>query len=350
MATNVSDVRKRSGAMRAYDWGMALASLWISGGILYDAWHHFHEDVETFFQPGHAVLYGGLLAAYLFTGMAVTVNRQRGFAWRDAVPRGYGTALAGMAIFTAGGILDLVKHAFFGFEEAFNALVSPTHLVIGAGMFLIIASPLVAALGRVERPRTLLEQVPLLGSAAGLMELIHWGVQFVFVSAAAKTNAPPSLAAFPHDTLTIISLQYYKQGVGLISPIIQALVLMGVAVYLARRVGVARGGYTLLFVLGNIFVGGVYANTGGEFAAVVLASIASGICADSFAIEPRSGERRFALFAFIVPALYWGITLAVLAASMGGLWWTPDIIGGSIVYSGFAGLFINALSSRSGLR
>jgi hypothetical protein len=38
---------------------MALAALWLSGGIMLDAWYHFHSTVETFFEPAHGLLYAG---------------------------------------------------------------------------------------------------------------------------------------------------------------------------------------------------------------------------------------------------------------------------------------------------
>ncbi|MDE2483062.1 MAG: hypothetical protein KGN02_12850 [bacterium] len=337
----------RPATLPLYDWAMALASLWISGGILYDAWHHFHETIETFFETGHAVLYAGLLASFVFTGIAVWYNSRRGYTWRDALPRGYETTLAGLGVFLLGGVLDLIKHTLWGFEEGFNALVSPSHLVIGAGMFLIIAGPISAALTRKERPQTLLAQLPMIAAAASMMELLHWGTQFVFPSAAEQMNAPLALGAFSHDTLTLLALDYYKQGIGLISVVVQSLLLAGFAIYLARRIRIAAGGYTVLLVLGNVFVAGAQSNYAGQFAAVLLASAAAGICADAIAVGPQSSKRRFVLFSFSIPAAYWIVMLGVLAATMGGLWWTPDIISGSVLFAGLSGLFLNAVASRT---
>jgi hypothetical protein len=137
-----------------YDWSMAIASLWCSGGILLDAWYHFHSNVETFFEPAHGLLYLGLLAAYVFTAIALVASHRRGFAWNHALPKGYETTIAGLIVFLAGGVLDMIKHSLWGFEEGFNALLSPTHLLIGAGMFLIIAGPVRSAIEREHPPRS----------------------------------------------------------------------------------------------------------------------------------------------------------------------------------------------------
>lgn len=67
-----------------------------------------------------------------------------------------------------------------------------------------------------------------------MMELMHWGTQFIFLSEAEAMNAPISPASMPHSTLT-------------------------------------------------------------------------------------------------VPAVYWAVLLAMLALTMGGIWWTPDVTSGSLL-------------------
>jgi hypothetical protein len=319
-----------------YDWSMALASLWCSGGILLDAWYHFHATVETFFEPAHGLLYFGLFAAYVFTGIAMWVNHRRGFAWRHALPKGYEVTLAGLMVFLAGGVFDLLKHSLWGFEQGFDALLSPTHLVIGAGMFLIMAGPVRSALLRERQPATLVAQLPMLLALASMMELMHWGLQFIFLSAAERMNAPLDPSRFPHDTLTLLSLLYYKQGIGLLAVIVQSLLIASFALWVARRIRLAPGALVVLLVTGNIFIAAAHSNYAGQFIGVILASLCAGIFGDLVG-------RRWNLAAFGIPAVYWAVLLAVLAIAMGGLWWTPDVISGSIVFAGLAGLFANAL-------
>ena len=304
-----------------------------------DAYHHFHTTVETFFEPAHGLLYAGLLAAYVFTGIAMVVNHRRGFAWRDALPKGYETTTAGLIVFLAGGVLDMIKHTLWGFEEGFNALLSPTHLLIGAGMFLIIAGPVRSAIERERPPRSLGEQLPMLLALASMLELMHWGTQFVFLSEAERMNAPLEPGRFPHDTLTLLSLLYYKQGIGLLAVIVQSLLMAGFALYAAQRIRLAGGALTVMLLVGNIFIAAAHSNYLGQFVGVTVASLCAGVFGDLIG-------QRWKLFAFGIPALYWAVLLAILAATMGGLWWSPDVISGSIVFAGLAGLFALLLTNK----
>ncbi|HVA34014.1 MAG TPA: hypothetical protein VNG31_07675, partial [Candidatus Baltobacteraceae bacterium] len=327
---------------------MTVASLWLSGGILVDAWYHFHETVETFFEPAHGLLYAGLFASYAFTAAAVLYYRREGFTFRLALPVGYELTIAGLVVTLIGGVLDMIKHTLWGFEQGFDALVSPTHLLIGAGMFLIITGPIRSAMLRDDPPRTLAGQLPMILAFASMMELIHWGTQFVFLSNAEKMNAPVWPASMPHDTLTLLSIQYYKQGLGLLAVIVQSILIVGFALYVSRRFRLALGGLVTMLVVGNAFVAAAHANYPAQFWAVIVASAVAGACGELFAVDPHAGSpARWNLFAFFIPAVYWAVLLAALATTMGGLWWTPDVVSGSVLFAGFTGLFVNAIAAKT---
>ncbi|HVN69341.1 MAG TPA: hypothetical protein VMU38_06820 [Candidatus Binatia bacterium] len=328
-----------------YDWLMAVASLWLSGGIMIDAWYHFHSTVESFFEPAHALLYAGLLAAYVFTALAAVSGRRRGYPWRLALPAGYETTFAGLIVCLIGGIGDMIKHSLWGFEQGFNALLSPTHLVIGAGMFLIIAGPIRSGLTRARPPATLIAQLPMLLSAASMMELAHWGTQFIFMSEAESFNAPLPPASVPHWTLTLLTLQYDKQGIGLLAVIVQSILIVGFVLYIARRLRPAPGAATVLLVTGNAFIAAAGSNYAGQFLSVVFASLVAGGIADAARLDPADQlSLRWPIAAFAIPSGYWTAMLAALAVTMGGIWWSPDVISGSILFAGLAGLFLNALT------
>jgi hypothetical protein len=346
MRENFAPMTGRPARSALYDWSMAIVSLWLSGGILIDAWYHFHSTVDTFFEPAHALLYAGLLASYVFTAIAIAIYRNRGYPLARALPPGYELAAAGLAVTLVGGVLDMIKHALFGFEEGFDALVSPSHLLIGAGMFLIITGPIKSALRGGDRPRSLVAQLPMLLALASMMELIHWGTQFVFLSGAERINAPYPPTALPHDTLTLIALQYYKQGIGLLAVIVQSVLISAFAVFTVRRIAPAAGALVVLFVAGNAFVAAAHANEPAQFWAVVIASALAAAGGELYRIRPAVvSEARWNAFAFTVPVVYWAVLLAVLGATM-GLWWTPDVIGGSIVFAGLAGLFVGAMAGN----
>jgi hypothetical protein len=324
---------------------MTLAALWLSGGIMLDAWYHFHSTVETFFEPAHALLYTGLLAAYVFTAFELRAMQRRGWRWPQMVPLGYRGTMLGLVLTLAGGAADMLKHTFWGFEEGFNALLSPTHLLIGAGMVMIVTAPIRSALRTQPPPSTWAGQVGLILSAASMMELIHWATQFIFLSEAEAFNAPLAPYSIPHQTLTLLTLQYDKQGIGLLAVIVQSIIVAGFFLYVARRIRLVRGGFTLMFVVGNAFIAAADSNYAGQFFAVLVASLIAGGIADAFKLEPGCQPRRWATAAFVVPAAYWSVLLAVLALTMGGIWWSPDVVSGSILFAGLIGLFLNAFGA-----
>ena len=137
------------GSLR-FDWLIVALGLWMAGGMHLDAWAHHSVEVETFFTPWHAVLYSGFLALASMIGGYWVRNLARGYRWESALPVGYGLSLVGVAIFSAGAVGDLVWHGALGIEDNLEALLSPTHLLLGFGGSLIIMGPLRAAWARTE--------------------------------------------------------------------------------------------------------------------------------------------------------------------------------------------------------
>jgi hypothetical protein len=100
---------------------------------------------NTFFTPWHAVLYAGLAVSALFLTGTLILNRRKGYAWREALPAGYGYSLLGGIVFGVGGVLDMIWHILLGFEVNVEALLSPTHIMLALGGVLIVTGPLRAA-------------------------------------------------------------------------------------------------------------------------------------------------------------------------------------------------------------
>ena len=112
------------------------------GGVFTDGWAHFNRPgLETFFTPWHAILYSALGIMTLWL-VAVAWRASGGSIRiaRESLPRGYGLAFVGVALFGLGGVSDLLWHQAFGIEVAVDALLSPTHLLLGAGGILILST------------------------------------------------------------------------------------------------------------------------------------------------------------------------------------------------------------------
>jgi hypothetical protein len=125
------------------DWLMGVLSALLVSGIVQDGWAHAHGKVDqSFFTPWHAILYSMMALNGFVLGALALRNARRGHSLRHALPYGYGLALAGVMLFAAGGVLDLLWHTVFGIEEDLDALLSPTHLLLALAAMLIFSGPL----------------------------------------------------------------------------------------------------------------------------------------------------------------------------------------------------------------
>lgn len=115
--------------------------VWLVLGVFLDGWAHFNRQrPETFFTPWHLTLYSGFVVLAFWTATVIYSNHSPGISLRASIPDGYRGTLIGIVIFGVGGLLDLLWHEAFGVEVAVDALVSPTHLVLGAGGVLILST------------------------------------------------------------------------------------------------------------------------------------------------------------------------------------------------------------------
>jgi hypothetical protein len=327
---------------------MAIAGYWTIAGLYTDAGWHIRHDVDTFFTWAHALLYSGLLVLLcLMAARYISARRQGARRLRDAFGSAYSWSALGVLLFLAGGAADMINHLYFGFEAGFDALLSPTHQAIGAGVLLIISGPIRSAIAQVPRPATLPEQLPGVVAAAAVLELMHWGTQVFFRVDAAR----PLGTVVPHeltgDAITLMSIHFYQQGGSLIAVILQSLLAMGTAFYLVKNLRLGPGALTILFVLGNGLIAVTHSIGPIDAASVFAASLAAGIAGDAFlASRPQlvTAPIAFALFAFAVPAVYTGTLLLFVTAFMGGTWWDPIFAAGAVFYAGLFSLLLSRLA------
>ncbi|WP_087874486.1 hypothetical protein [Arthrobacter globiformis] len=115
--------------------------LWLVLAVFLDGWAHINlPGLETFFTPWHAALYSGMLATAAWTAVVIWRNRTPGQPLLQAIPPGYRGTAAGVILFAAAGALDLLWHEILGIEVSLDALVSPTHLLLGLSQFLILGT------------------------------------------------------------------------------------------------------------------------------------------------------------------------------------------------------------------
>ena len=104
---------------------------WFLVGTWIDASAHsyLNVDLESFFTPWHAVLYSGYAFSVLSQAYVKTSIKDYSID----------VGILGAVIFGIGGGLDLLWHTFLGIEQGLEPLVSPSHLMLFLGAFLMLA-------------------------------------------------------------------------------------------------------------------------------------------------------------------------------------------------------------------
>jgi hypothetical protein len=329
------------------DYAVGICGVWISGGFFLDAWAHGHVPVESFFTPYHAVFYSGMLALGLVILAFALRNRALGYSWANSVPRCYRLAILGIPIFVLAGLGDMLWHHFFGIEEGVDALLSPTHQVLGLAIFFLSSGPIRSVLGDRARATTLGRQLPLVLGLATWLILAHFGTAYAFDPAAGRTNAPPPIVPFSPAYLTALSIGYYKIATGVLIVIFQSTLIAGFALWLVARMHPAPGMLTALLVVGNIPAAAAFTNQTPLLAVTFVQSLLTGLYADAFIAryDPHvttGSLRPFRWFAATVPMVYIGIYLVAMSAGE-RIWWDWNVALGSWIWSGVCGYALSLL-------
>lgn len=145
---------------------------WMIVGLFLDGWAHDNNRPESFFTPWHAILYSGFAGAAAGAVWVVIARRHPGRSLRDTLPEGHGLTLAGLCVFAAAALGDLVWHETLGIEVGIEALLSPTHLALLGSGIVALSAPLRTAWAHSPRePETLREILAPLMSLALLTAL-----------------------------------------------------------------------------------------------------------------------------------------------------------------------------------
>lgn len=333
--------RQVVGGLR-FDWVMAILVVWLIGGIHVDGWAHQHvPSLETFFTPWHALFYSafGVIACFLTINLLVN-HFKRGYAWTKALPAGYELSFIGVVLFMFGGVGDMLWHTILGIEVNVEALLSPTHLLLAIGGFLIASGPFRAAWKRAGGSGFSLPQLlPMLLSITMTFSIFTFFTQYGHpfgTTFAAK-------ALYPGTART----QELYLGDAMLSYMLQSAILMGVTLLLMRRWSLPFGSLTVLYTI-NIFLiaymRDLHLTTG--ILPLVLVALATGLVADLMVqfFKPSPANRlAFRVFAFAVPVVLYGLYFLALVVAGGGIWWTNPTWTGSIFLGAIAGLLTSYL-------
>lgn len=209
-------------------------------GLFVDGWAHFHSKVDdSFFTVWHLVFYSAFGLCALVLGAKQLSGVNAGYAFSRALPKGYLASLVGIVVFGVGGVGDMVWHTLFGIEGGTEALLSPTHILLGVGMALVFTGPARSAWARARAGENLtgwIALLPLLISATLLLTLLIF-----FTSYAHPMTMPLAQLA-----LSGRGIPFDPQDFGVTAILLEAGVLSGIAGVLLMRFRLPLGALTLL--------------------------------------------------------------------------------------------------------
>lgn len=320
--------RKALLAQARFEWAMVGLSVAVVAGAHLDSWAHGHvaATLETFFTPWHALLYASIAATTGFLVVNAAWTGARPWDWARALPDGYALSLLGCVLFGIAGVLDMTWHLTFGIERGFQALISPTHLMLMVSGGLIVSGPLRAAWRRPGRSIGW----PAVASATLTLSLLTFFGQFdhPFTSQWSALPHPP-ISSEPAEELGILGL------------ILQAGMLMAVILMLVRRFDLPAGSLTFLMGVNAVFVTMI---KGAD--PVILIGVVGGIVADLLLLTLRPSAARSAqlrVFAFLVPAVLYALYFAALIR-VDGVWWPVHLWAGAPLVAGLTGLLVSLLA------
>jgi hypothetical protein len=218
-------------------------------GIFMDGWAHSHDRTDaSFFTPWHGVMY------LAFVLLAIIV-----IGGKSDSPTAYRPARVGVVLFGLGGALDLVWHEVFGVEASVEASLSPPHLILASGCFLMVTGPIAAAWLRSDVRLRWREGWPAMASLYAMLAIpafmTQWGHPLINEWAATPSIDPVTLAAdiaaAPQDVRNLIgeALAITRPGLGIASVVLQTAILAsGIALAVARW-RIPRAGITAVLTL-----------------------------------------------------------------------------------------------------
>lgn len=309
--------------------GTVLFGLWMTVGLFLDG--SFHQDLteaeESFFTPWHAVFYSGFLATLLWLAR-LSLRRAAGSpdGFLRHLPPGHGGARAGIVVFGLGGVGDALWHSRYGVEKGIDALLSPTHLLLFAGLALLLAVPMQAALAG-HPPAPWLQ----VGSLTAVTALVGFFLNFVWglgIAVQARTT---------YDPVTEVGEQAVIAGVG--SMLVTTVVLLVAADRLRRIDPVPAGAGLVLLVSVAALVSAAFDEDAEGVAAVLAAAVV-------LELSWRRGVApRVSLAA--TAAVLWLAYFALLSG-LDGIAWPAEIWLGACVLCTLVGVVIGSSAPRVG--
>lgn len=244
---------------------------------------------------------------------------------------GFGGARLGLVLFALGGLGDAAWHSALGVERGIDALLSPTHLLLFLGLFLILTAPVQAARAAPDSPP---RPWMLAGSVIAATALVGFFLNFVWglgVAAFAREAYDPVTNA--GETAVIA---------GVASTLVTTVVLFTAVRALVATATPPPGAVAVLFGVVAVLVSLAF----DEDAEGVAAAIAAGVTLD-VALRSRIVRLRAHLLpvAFAAAAIVLWIVYLGLLAALDGVEWQAEIWLGAVALNALVAAAIATMTN-----
>lgn len=303
-------------------------------GLAGDIARHLQEPDNLegdFLSSWHLVLYGGVTAVGVWLGVGAIRHGTRFLA-------SAGWTTAGFALLASGGVVDALWHAQFGTEANVEALVSPPHLMVFAGLGLLLTSPIVVLWRRPARRLGVVASLVALSSIVTFLLVTSLFTGFLSPLASGMSLSQgyvePMVGESPVD---------YDQVRGLGVAVWTSAVLVAAFTVLLVRFRPAPG----ITGVGVLLCGApVLALSDPQIVRpLVIGYAMAGLVTEVLVAllgRPTLGRRGAALNGAAMSAMLWAATFALLG-NEGRLLWSEAMWGGTILLTAMVGATVGAL-------
>jgi hypothetical protein len=308
-------------------------NLWLIGGLFLDGWAHAHiKGIDSFFTPWHGVYFGGFFAVGMFLYVVILINFLKKRDLKNSIPAYYIPAFLGVILFGLGGVGDAIWHTFFGFEVSIEALISPTHLTLFLGLFMIFISPFNSTLAayKIRNKKNWKNHISLILSAAIFFSYLTFLTEYI----------NPLISPFAFNTHKTNNY-YYGEAIGLASLFVQNSFFIGTCLYVIKKTTLPIG-----FLLYVLLINAVAMTNIHDHYDFIISAFLAGILSEIilFLFKPSlKNSTRLQIFSFLIPSVYTACYFLVGNFTR-GIWWTPHLWVGSIFITGFFGWLLSALA------
>lgn len=304
-----------------------VAALVTTVGLAGDIARHLTDPGSLdgdFLSGWHLVLYGGVMSVGLWIGLGAV---RRGPAFVGAA----GGATIGFLVLGAGGVADALWHEAFGVEIAAEALVSPPHLLVFAGLAFLLTAPIVILWKRPAR------RLGLVGSAAVAVSLVSTLlVTTLFTGFLTPLAGGLSLQKGYVEPLVGQSLEEYDQVRGLgIALWTVCLVVAGLTVVLVRFRLQPGWAFAMLLAIGLPALG----ISGSGIEPLVIGFGVAGLAVEGCVAllgRPTLDRVGASVTGAVLGATLWATTFLFLALD-DRLAWGPSLWGGTVMLAALFG-------------